>query len=142
MLMRIVMFLALLIFLGCASGDMSRHFTLSHHKDSTSYLLQSVADSLPYYGFNARLIARDTLIALSYIKQGSLNEREIQLTFIEKQGKGECMVFVKTTTYFRQDTIIEYYDQNQGFPASYRKDFMPVVLMAERIGKTTLRKKK
>ena len=128
--------------IGCASGDMSRHFLIKLHRDSTDIVFKQLSDSLPFYDFMVKSIRKDTLIASSYIRQGSLNEREILLSFIHQQGKNECAVFVQTITYFRQDTIIEYYDEQKGFPASYRRDFMPIIQLAERIGKQTIRKKK
>ncbi|MFZ9760436.1 MAG: hypothetical protein ACO323_00040 [Candidatus Kapaibacteriota bacterium] len=139
--MRGILIIVVLL-IGCASGDHSRYFTIMHHRDSSDIILQQCADSLPYYGFQLQSFTKDTLIATRYIKQGSLNEREIFMTFVHSPGKSECSVSVKTITYFRQDTIIEFYDQQRGFPASYRKDFMPVIQMAERMGKQSLRKKK
>ena len=140
--MYITLVIISLCLLGCASGDFSRHFIVKHHRDSSNIVFTYLADSLPQYGYQVRTIMQDSLFASTYIKQGSLNEREIQLLFIHQPKEAVCSVYVKTITYFRQDTIIEYYDDKRGFPASYRKDFMPIIQLAERIGKNTLRKKK
>jgi hypothetical protein len=140
--MSIALIIVFLCFLGCASGDISRHFIVKHHRDSSDIVFTHLADSLPQYGYQVRTVKQDSLFATAYVKQGSLNEREIQLLFIHQPNEAACSVYVKTITYFRQDTIIEYYDEQRGFPASYRKDFMPIIQLAERIGKNTLRKKK
>lgn len=140
--MHIFLIIVFLGFLGCATGDISRHFIVKHHRDSTHIVFSYLSDSLPQYGYQVRSVTQDTLFASAYVKQGSLNEREIQLFFIHQPKEAVCSVYVKTITYFRQDTIVEYYDDKRGFPASYRKDFMPIIHLAERIGKSTLRKKK
>jgi hypothetical protein len=140
--MHIFLIIVFLGFFGCATGDFTRHFIVKHHRDSTHIVFTYLADSLPQHGYQVRSIKQDSLFASTYIKQGSLNEREIQLLFIHQPKEAVCSVYVKTITYFRQDTIIEYFDEQRGFPASYRKDFMPIIQLAERIGKNTLRKKK
>jgi hypothetical protein len=124
----------------CASADSSRYFSIPFHKDSSEVYFQQLRDSLPQLGFVMHHDSKDTLIAKTYIKQGALNEREIVLTLLKDIG--ECKMFVQTITYFRQDTIIEYYDAHRGFPASYRKDFNPALNLAKRIGKQTLKKRK
>jgi hypothetical protein len=131
-----------LILFSCASADISRHFSFAYHKDSSSVFFHSIEDSLPQLGYQIQYSSIDTLIARTYIKQGALNEREILISLIREEGKGKCKVYVKTSTYFRQDTIIEYYDAQKGFPASYRKDFSQILGMIERMGKKTLGKKK
>jgi len=131
-----------LILFSCASADISRHFSFAYHKDSSSVFFHSIEDSLPQLGCQIQYSSIDTLIARTYIKQGALNEREILISLIREEGKGKCKVYVKTSTYFRQDTIIEYYDARKGFPASYRKDFSQILVMIEKMGKKTLGKKK
>ena len=130
------------ILVSCASADHTRHFSIALHRDSSSAFFQGIKDSLPQLGYQIYSVSSDTLIAKTYIKQGALNEREIEIAIVIEKGKGECSVFVKTVTYFRQDTIIGYYDEKRGFPASYRKDFSNVLQMIERMGKKTLKKKK
>lgn len=131
-----------LILFSCASADISRHFSIAFHTDSSSVFFRSIEDSLPLLGYQIKHSSIDTLIARTYIKQGSLSEREILISLIREDIKGKCKVYVKTSTYFRQDTIIEYYDARKGFPASYRKDFSQILGMIERVGKKTLQKKK
>ena len=140
--MRAFLISLVFILFSCASADFSRHFTISFHRDSSAQFWASIQDSLPQLGYQIYSVSSDTLIAKTYIKQGALNEREIEIVIVMEEGKGECIVFVKTVTYFRQDTIIEYYDEKRGFPASYRKDFSHVIGMIERMGKKTLKKKK
>ncbi|MFM6956242.1 MAG: hypothetical protein ACKOX1_06795 [Ignavibacteria bacterium] len=129
------------ILFSCASADFSRHFTISFHRDSSAQFWASIQDSLPQLGYQIYHASSDTLITKTYIKQGALNEREIEISVLKEKGKGKCSVYVKTVTYFRQDTIIEYYDENRGFPASYRKDFSHILGMIDRMGKKTLKKK-
>ena len=131
-----------LILFSCASADISRHFSFAYNKDSSSVFFRSIEDSLPLLGYQIKHASIDTLIARTYIKQGSLSEREILISLIREDNKGKCKVYVKTSTYFRQDTIIEYYDARKGFPASYRKDFSQILGMIERMGKKTLYQKK
>lgn len=130
------------ILASCASADHTRHFSIALHRDSSSVFFHAIQDSLPQLGYQIFRFSSDTLIAKTYIKQGALNEREIEISVLKEKEKGECAVFVKTITYFRQDTITEYYDEKKGFPASYRKDFSNVIQMIERMGKKTLKKKK
>lgn len=140
--MKSLLILIALIIVSCASADFSRHYLIRLHKDSSSAFFHGIKDSLPQLGYQIVLASSDTLIAKTYIKQGSLSEREIVIMALKEQEKGECKVYVKTVTYFRQDTIIEYYDEKRGFPASYRKDFSHVLSMIDRMGKKTLKKKK
>ena len=131
-----------LILFSCASADISRHFSFAYHKDSSSVFFRSIEDSLPQLGYQIKHSSIDSLIARTYIKQGSLSEREILISLIREDNKGKCKVYVKTSTFFRQDTFFEYYDARKGFPASYRKDFSQILGMIERMGKKTLYKKK
>ena len=113
-----------LILFSCASADISRHFSFAYNKDSSSVFFRSIEDSLPLLGYQIKHSSIDTLIARTYIKQGSLSEREILISLIREDNKGKCKVYVKTSTYFRQDTIIEYYDARKGFSAGVN---MPTV---------------
>lgn len=140
--MKSFLYLIACIVSSCASTDYSRHFSIRLHPDSSSFFFHEIQDSLPQLGYQIFHASSDTLIAKRYIKQGALNEREIEISLLKENGKGECRVYVKTLTYFRQDTIIEMYDEKRGFPASYRKDFSHVIGMIERMGKKTLKKKK
>jgi len=140
--MRIFLIIIGFILYSCASADRSRHYSIAFHRDSSEQFFHIIQDSLPQMGYQIFQASPDTLIAKTYIKQGALNEREIEISLLREKGKGKCLVYVKTVTYFRQDTIIEYYDEYKGFPSSYRKDFSHVLGMIDRIGKKTLTKKK
>ena len=140
--MKSFLIMIILILFSCTSADTKRHYSISLHRDSSSIFFETIEDTLPQLGYQIQHISKDSLIARTYIKQGALNEREIIITVLTEQGKGQCKVYVKTITYFRQDTIIEYFDARRGFPSSYRKDFSHVLGIIERIGKETLKKKK
>ena len=132
----------LTLLLSCASGDNARYYSIPLHKDSLSLFLQSAEDSLNRYGFFVKSVHRDSLHAFKLIKQGALNEREVQLLITLHDQDPPCRIQVKVTTYFRQDTIIEYYDELRGFPASNRRDFSDAILCIRRLGEATLPKKK
>lgn len=138
-------FLAILIVIflfSCASGDKSRHFTIPFKIGHGELFFRQLQDSIPQYGFILNRIEQDTLTASTYVKQGALNERAIKITMMKNETEGTCSIVVNTITYFRQDTIIEYYDEHHGFPASYRKDFGAIIQCAQRIGKRTFKSKK
>lgn len=134
-----VIFVSLLI--SCASGDTARYFPVLVHRDSTKILFNTIEDSLNKYDFYVRTKKQDTIIASKMIKQGALNEREVQMLFSLNTNSPYCRVQVKITTFFRQDTIIEFYDEAKGFPASNRRDFMDALKCIQKIGENTLPKK-
>jgi hypothetical protein len=117
----------LAILCACASGDAGRfiRYTL---KMPVKEFYRQVSDTLNRYGYYIRESSPDSLGAYRYIHDGSLNEREVRLKIRYDTLQSTCLVQIRIITYFRQDTIIEYYDEKQGFPASNRSDFRDVLL--------------
>jgi len=122
----------------CASGDSSRFFPITVSKSSAESFRKNIEDSLPEYGFLLYEKTKDTLISIKYVKAGSLNEREVRLLLSMHNEKPYSRINLKITTFFRKDTIIEYYDDKNGFPASNRNDFMDAIRMIKRLAEATL----
>jgi hypothetical protein len=133
---------SIVIFWSCASGDSLRYFSIKIPKSSSEQFISQVKDSLPNYGFLLYGVSKDSLISIKYIKSGALNEREVRLLLTAHPDQPYCRANIRITTFFRKDTIIEYYDEKQGFPSSHRTDFKEALLMIKRTAELYLPPKK
>ena len=138
----VICVISIVILCSCASGDSLRYFSIKIPKSSSEQFISQVKDSLPSYGFLLYDVSKDSLISIKYIKSGALNEREVRLLLTSHPDQPYCRANIRITTFFRKDTIIEYYDEKQGFPASHRTDFKEALLMIKRTAELYLPPKK